>query len=93
MAAPIYRRFGRWTIDHFLWDLHGTARKGASGWVSAKWRLVVAILGSVLLTRVEWVEHHPPEIALIALIHFVFVLRGIALVVAVVRRFRGSRQE
>ncbi len=89
MAAPIYRRFGLWMIDHFLWDVDGTAREGVAGWLRAKWRVLAAVLGSVLLTWSEWVEHHPPQIALIAVIHFVFVLLAIALVVAVVRWFRG----
>jgi hypothetical protein len=89
MAAPSYRRFGLWMIGHFLWDVDGTAGQGTWGWLRAKWRLLVAALGSVLLTRVEWVEHHPPHIALIALIHFVFVLLAIALVVPVVRWFGG----
>jgi len=44
-------------------------------------KLLLALVGSALLTWQEWVERHPPEIAIVALIHFVFVLAAIALLV------------
>ena len=52
-----------------------------------RWRIFVAAVGAALLTWIEWVKHHPPEIAVVALMHFVFVLVAIALLVHVVRLF------
>ena len=50
-------------------------------------RLLIAIVGAALLTWREWEEHHPPEIALIALIHFAFMLIVIAIVICIGRWF------
>jgi hypothetical protein len=75
VVAPIHRRITRWIIDHLLWD----ARK-----------LLLAVAGSALLTYSEWVQHHPPEIALMALIHFVFVLAAIAVIVHIAAASHGS---
>jgi hypothetical protein len=90
MAPPIHRRITRWIIDHLLWDTTGTAREGFWGGLWATRKLFVAVAGAALLTWWEWVEHHPPEIAVVALIHFVFVLAAIELVVYVGRRFSSS---
>jgi hypothetical protein len=83
MADPIRRTITRWIIDHLLWDTSGTAREGFVRWLWATRKLSIAILGSALLDWREWVEHHPPEIVLIAFIHFAFVLAAIALVVRI----------
>jgi hypothetical protein len=93
MAAPIHQKIMRWIIDHFLWDVTGTTREGLWGWLCGKWRVLAAVAGAVLLTWGEWVKHHPPEIALIAVIHFLFVLVAIALVVQVVRWFSRSAKK
>ena len=83
----------RWIIDHLLWDTSGTAREGLWGALWATRKLLVALAGAALLTWWEWVEHHPPEIALAAVIHFVFVLAAIALVVHVGRWLsRGDKK-
>jgi hypothetical protein len=90
MAAPIHRRITRWTIDHLLWDTSGTAHEGFWEWLWATRKLCIAVVGAALLTWWEWVEHHPPEIAVVALVHFVFVLIVIALVVYIGQRFSRS---
>jgi len=61
--------------------------------MAVRWILVVALVLSGLLTWVEWVEHHPPNIALVALVHFVVVLAAVAIVTYLVGRVRrrGSR--
>jgi hypothetical protein len=90
MAAPLHRKIARWIIDHLLWDPTGTSREG---FVRALWatrKLSIAILGSALLDWREWVTHHPPEIVLIAFIHFAFVLAAIALVVRIGQWFSRS---
>jgi len=93
MAAPIHRKITRWIIDHLLWDTTGAAREGFWGGLWATRKLLVAVAGAALLTWWEWIEHHPPEIALLALIHFVFVLAAISLVVHVGRWFsRGDKR-
>jgi len=46
---------------------------------------MAAVVGAALLTWLEWVEHHPPAIPAVALIHFVFMLVVIALVVQIGR--------
>jgi hypothetical protein len=91
MADPMHRRITRWIIDHLLWDTTGTVRGGFRGGLWAARKLFVAVAVSGLLTWREWVEHHPPEIVLVELIHFVFVLAAIALVVYIGRWFgRGD---
>lgn len=90
MAAPIHRRIARWIIDHLLWDTSGTVREGFWGGLWAARKLLVAVAGAALLTWREWVEHHPPEIVLVAVIHFVFTLAVIALVVQIGRWFSRS---
>jgi hypothetical protein len=83
----------RWIIDHLFWDTTDTARRGFWGSLRGAWKLLVALAGSALLTWGEWVLHHPPEIAVVALIHFVFVLVAIALVVHIVRWFSRNDKE
>jgi len=56
--------------------------------MAVRWMLLVALVLSGLLTWVEWVEHHPPDIALVALLHFVVVLAAVAFVTYLVRRLR-----
>src|SRR5947209_7252113 len=85
MAARIHRKIARWITDHLLWEMTGTAREGFWGWLLVRWKLFVAVAGAALLTWWEWVEHHPPEIALVALLHFVFLLVAIALIVHIAR--------
>lgn len=64
-----------------VWDASGAAGRGFRGALWATRKLLAAVAGSALLTWWEWVEHHPPAIAVVALIHFVFVLAAIALAV------------
>jgi hypothetical protein len=90
MAVPIHRKITRWIIDHLLWDTTGSAREGFWGGLWATRKLFLAVAGAALLTWWEWVKHHPPEIVVVALIHFVFVLAAIALAVEMRRWFSDS---
>jgi len=81
MAATVHGKIARWFFVHLLWDTAGAVRPGFWGGLWATRKLLVAAGGSVLLTWREWVKHHPPEIAIVALLHFVFVLAVIALLV------------
>ena len=76
-------------IDHLIWDPAGDAH-GFRGWLWAARKLLLAVAGAGLLTWVEWIEHHPPAILIVALIHFVFVLAAIALVVSLRQWWRRS---
>jgi hypothetical protein len=78
----------QWIFSHMIWDTAGAAGEGSWRTFWAVRKLLLAILGAVLLTWVEWVEHHPPEIALIAVIHFVFVFSAIGAVVYIRARLR-----
>jgi len=81
MPAPIYRRLALWIFNHLLWDSaspsHG--RLWPALWATRK--LLAAVALSSLLTWRELVEHHPPDVAFIVIMHFVFVLAVIALFV------------
>jgi hypothetical protein len=83
MAAPIHRKLTQWILNHLLWDTTGMEGGGFWGGLWAARKLCVAVAGAALLTWWEWVLHHPPEIVLVALIHFVFVLAVIALAVLI----------
>jgi hypothetical protein len=85
---PVYR----WIIDHLLWDLTDSAREGFWGGLWAMRKIFLAIAGAILLTWVEWRLHHPPEIALVALIHFVFVFSAIGVFVYVRGWFRRRHE-
>lgn len=87
MAVSTHRQITSWIIDNLLWDTTGAVRDGFWGGLWATRKLFVAVVGAALLTWGEWVEHHPPDIAVVALVHFVFVLAGIALVVYIGRFF------
>jgi uncharacterized membrane protein YqhA len=55
-------------------------------------KLILAVAAAALLTWIEWEEHHPPEIALVAVIHFVFVCAAIALAVYIRERIVRSQK-
>jgi hypothetical protein len=88
MAAPMLPRFTHWIFEHLLWDTGGKVREGFWGALRATRKLIIAFLLAALLTWREWEEHHPPEIALVAVLHFVFVLAVIALLVYIGQWFR-----
>src|SRR6266852_4898455 len=93
MAVAIDGKAMHWIFDYLLWDTSGAVRKGFWGGLWATRKLLVAVAGSALLTWWERIEHHPPDLALLALIHFVFVLAAISLVVHVGRWFsRGDKR-
>jgi membrane-anchored protein YejM (alkaline phosphatase superfamily) len=76
-----------------LWDTAGTAREGLWAWLWATRRLLLALAGSAWLTWQEWVKHHPPEIAIVAVLHFSFVLIAIALLVYAGQWFSCGNQK
>ena len=93
MNARVPAKIMRWIIDHLLWDTKGATGGGFGRGLWAARKLLAAIVGAVLLTWWEWEEHHPPDIAIVALIHFVFVLVAIALVVLIGQWYsRGTQQ-
>jgi len=83
-------KIGRWILDNLLWDVTSRTREGFWGGLWAARKLLIAIVASVFLTGWEWVEHHPPQLAVVELIHFVFVLAAIAVVVRVGQWFKAS---
>jgi hypothetical protein len=81
MARPVVRKIAGWIFDHLLWDTGGSVQSGFWAGLWGTRKLLLALVGSTLLTWLEWVEHHPPDIVIVAVIHFVFVLFAIALLV------------
>ena len=81
----------RWMLDHMLWEASGAAGRGFWPGLWATRKLLIALAGSGVLTWREWVEHRPPEIVIIALIHFVFVFAMIALLVYAGLWFRARK--
>ena len=49
--------------------------------------LLTALVVSALLDYMEWVEHHPPVMAVIIVLHFVFVWVVLAIIMLLWRRF------
>jgi hypothetical protein len=96
MAEPILPSMKSWVVDHVLWDqaLRDKPGKPLPGFWGALWALrkvLIALLVSAVMTWKEWIKHHPPEIALIAVIHFAFVLVAVALLVCVWQFFHRER--
>jgi hypothetical protein len=93
MPPGILRKVPLWILNHLLWDTTGSVRQGFRRGLWAARKLFIALAGAALLTWREWVEHHPPAIVVVALIHFVFVLAAIALLVYTGQRFGRSDQK
>ena len=49
--------------------------------------LLTALVVSVVLDYMEWVEHHPPVMAVIIVLHFVFVWVVLSIIMLLWRRF------
>lgn len=77
-ASP--RSLGRRMFDAVAWDGPPTT-DDSLGRIVALRRPLIALVASTWLTVMEWRINRPPEIALIAVLHFVVVLLVIALVV------------
>jgi hypothetical protein len=93
MAKPILPSMESWVVDHVLWDKSGKSLQGLWGAIWASRKVLLALLVSAVMTRQERVKHHPPEIALIAVIHFALVLVAVALLVYAGNYFpRGNRK-
>jgi len=91
MPSP-FRRGVRWVYRSLLWDPPERA-EGAGRLLWGTRKLVAGLLLTVFLTWREWVEHHPPEIALIAVMHFAVVMIALAMLISAVRWFRGGRKK
>lgn len=91
MTVTTPRKIMRWMLDHMLWDTSGAAGRGFWPGLWATRKLLIALVGSGVLTWREWVEHHPPEIVIVALIHFVFVFAVSALFVYAGLWFRARK--
>lgn len=89
MAVTTHRKIMRWMLDHMLWDMAGAEGRGFWPGLWATRKLLLAFVGSAVLTWWEWVEHHPPDILIVGLVHFVFVFAVIALLVYVGLWFRA----
>ena len=94
MADSAARKVANWIRAYLLWD---TAGRDPSGFLGALWatrKMLIALAATALLTWREWVEHHPPEIVIVAFLHFAFVFAAIGLAVYALQRFGrkiGSR--
>ncbi|HET6179582.1 MAG TPA: hypothetical protein VFE61_21845 [Candidatus Sulfotelmatobacter sp.] len=85
----VARRIARWIFTTLVWDITSTQPLGPWARLWATRKLLAALVISALLMWREWVEHHPPEIALIVL-HFLFVLAIIGLLSCVAQWFNRS---
>jgi hypothetical protein len=93
MPEPVRNSVKHWLLNQLLWD--GAVAKPA-GFRKTLWAtryLLLAFAGAVFLTWREWIEHRPPEIALIAVIHFFFVLGLIAVCLSARQRLGGRIKE
>jgi hypothetical protein len=72
MASPI-TRITHWIVEYLLWDRSPAMQPGFRGGLWATRKLVIALAVAGVLTWREWVEHRPPEIVIVALLHFLFV--------------------
>ena len=76
-------KIARWIFDHLLWDTTGAGPQGFWRGFWATRKLLIALLLSAALDWMEWVEHHPPQMAVVAMVHVVLALAVIALCVYV----------
>jgi hypothetical protein len=68
-----------WLYGNLLWDTGGVVPSGTFSILWATRKLLMVMVVTILLTWREWIEHHPPEIALIFFLHFIFVFAIAAL--------------
>ena len=83
------RKIAQWSVDHLLWYTGGAASTRFWQGLWATRKVLVALALSAVLTWREWVEHHPPEIAIVAVMHFVIVLVVLALLAYTAQWFSG----
>lgn len=89
ITASIHRRW-HWLVDHLLWDTAGSASSGFLGVIWAIRKPIIAVALTLTLTWREWVDHHPLEfllVALVAIVNLVLVFGAIALLVYTLQRF------
>ena len=92
MGIQLHRRITGWILHNLLWDPAGTARQGFRKGLWATRKLILAVVLSALLDWFEWARHHPPDMAFVALLHFVVVLALVALGVYVWRGFSRTHR-
>ncbi len=92
MSEPIVRAVTRWIWSNLVWDTSGRSRGGVWGRLWPARKLLLALAGSAVLDWMEWVEHHPPAIAIVAVLHFLFVLAAIAAAIPILRRLSRASQ-
>ena len=80
MAGSI-AKIAQWIVDYLVWDLSPAIQHGFWGGLWATRKLLIALAVAGVLTWREWVEHRPPEIVIVALLHFLFVFSLIGLLV------------
>ncbi|HTZ82494.1 MAG TPA: hypothetical protein VMB66_04850 [Candidatus Acidoferrales bacterium] len=90
MITVANHRLWHWFVDHLLWDTAGSANSGFLGAIWAIRKPIIALALTLMLTWREWVDYHPletPVVALVAIVNFVLVFAAIALLVFTLQRF------
>lgn len=80
----------RWIFDHVLWDAAGTPSAGVQRVLWATRKVLIALALSAGLDWMEWALHHPPDMAVVVLMHFLFALAIVALSTFVWQRLRSA---
>ena len=81
MTVTTPRKILRWMLDHMLWDTAGRRRQGILAGPVGDTETSDCFRGIGCADWWEWVEHHPPDMVFVAIIHFVFVFLLVALLV------------
>jgi hypothetical protein len=74
VPGTLIRAFASWLVNNVVWDVSPGADHLSFSrrfWAARKIMLIVAI--TTILTWREWVEHHPPEIVIVTVLHFIVV--------------------
>ena len=87
MVASSPPNIWTWIVRHVLWDSSGIQRAGSFGVFWALRKVLLCAAFATVLTWVEWIEHHPPEIVIIAVLHFLLVLATLAILIFAMRWF------
>ena len=93
MTSSSPRRFAAWIFDYLLWDTTGSARSGVAGAAWATRKVLMAVSAAVFLTWREWAQLHPPQILIVALMHFAFVLTAIGFLVYSLQRLGRAEKK
>jgi hypothetical protein len=83
----------RWIYQNLLWDPSVHTDSAVPRMIWGVRKLALGVLVAAILTWREWIEHHPPEIALIAGIHFLLVMSVLAVLIGSIRLFQRTRKK